>query len=80
MIIFLSEMGYIQESNSPLYLAAQGGHLNVVRTLIASKVWVNQTNHNNETALFAASYKGYLEVVTELLAAGAATSIKEYKV
>lgn len=56
------------------------GHVSTVKYLIQAKVWTNQTNQNNETALFTAVERNHHEVVMELLNGGASTAIKEYKV
>ena len=59
----------------PLTAAATGGHLEVVRLLLARGANVNASNAiNGVSPLFISSYMGHGEVVRELLAHGATAS------
>ncbi len=58
--------------STALMYAAQQGHLEIVKRLIAvHKVNVNAENYQGNTALMMASQKDYVEVVKALLLAGA---------
>lgn len=56
---------------SPFLLAAQRGHLNVVKHLIKTGVDINQQNAQLMTALYLAVNAGMYEVVQALIEAGA---------
>jgi ankyrin repeat protein len=53
---------------TPLLLAAEKGHLEIVTALLARDANVNQTNQRGDTPLLLAAEKGHLEIVTALLA------------
>jgi ankyrin repeat protein len=58
---------------TPLYVAAQQGHLAVVKYLITQgKAAVNQACQDGATPLYVAARKGYLEVVRYLIERGQA--------
>lgn len=57
--------------NTPLQVAAQWGHLGLVRTLIEGGADVNRANNSGETAILLAVEEKRVEVVGELLKAGA---------
>lgn len=59
--------------NTLLTIAANEGHTELVRLLIANKAKLNARNLNGETALQLAAYRGYEPIVHMLLAAGAST-------
>lgn len=56
----------------PLFLASVGGHVPVVKLLLARSANPSRINHQTHTSpLAAASFLGFLEIVAALLAAGA---------
>jgi len=59
------------ERSTGLHLAAQGGHLLLVKELISRKVDVQARDVKQRTALHVAASEGYPEVALELLVAGA---------
>jgi len=67
----LNERTELSESIFALYIAAQKGHLEVVKTLLDGGVNYNQAMINGETPLCIAAKKGHLEVVEALLEYGA---------
>eukprot|EP00457_Paulinella_chromatophora_P010611 gb/GEZN01010719.1/.p1 GENE.gb/GEZN01010719.1/~~gb/GEZN01010719.1/.p1 ORF type:complete len:348 (-),score=67.13 gb/GEZN01010719.1/:52-1095(-) len=56
---------------SPLYVAAQDGHLDVCQYLVAHKAEVNQCNDFGTAPLFMACQNGHLPVAQWLVAVGA---------
>jgi len=60
-----------EDDYSPLHLAAIGGHLEVVKLLLARGAEVGAVNTSGVTPLHEAAYGGHQEVVRLLLAAGA---------
>ena len=62
---------------TPLYIAAQNGHLNVVKYLVKKGADVNKTTHGN-TPFIAAAARGHLDVVKYLVKKGADVN-KAYK-
>ena len=56
---------------TPLYVASENGHLEIVKFLIASGGSVNEGDKDGITPLMIASNYGHFEVVKVLLAAGA---------
>lgn len=59
------------DGDTALHHAASGGHLAIVRTLIAAGADVNQRNNQGKSALHEAAQAWHPEVVSALLAAGA---------
>jgi ankyrin repeat protein len=64
------------ENDTPLTLAAAGGHAKLVKALLEKRADVDATNHSRATALSGASEKGHVEVVKLLLASGANVNLK----
>ena len=52
---------------TPLYLASENGHLDVVKELIAHRADINKGTDVGATPLYAASVNGHVKVVNELL-------------
>ena len=63
----LTPMTSAQRDANLLYISAEIGDMEVVETLIAAGVDINQTGHGT-TPLYIASQHGYVDVVTRLLA------------
>ena len=61
----------MNDGSTPLFIACQEGHTEIVAKLLASNANVNQTRDDGVTALIIACHKGHTEVVTTLLAANA---------
>ena len=56
---------------TPLYIAAQEGHLEVVRCLVGQGANVDQDNKDGSTPLYIAAHHGHLAVVQLLVENGA---------
>ena len=52
---------------TPLYVAAQNGHLDIVKALLEAGADRNQAMNSGATPLFIAAEKGHLDVVEMLL-------------
>jgi ankyrin repeat protein len=61
---------------TPLFIASNGGHCDVVDALIRGGAVINQTTHAGSTSLFVASYKGHAACVNALLRARADLSLE----
>ncbi len=59
-----------------LILASRGGHLEIVKALIANGANVNHQNNYGNTALIEASSKNHLEIVKALIANGANVNLQ----
>jgi len=66
------EYGY-----TPLYTAAEEGHVEVVRVLLNHGANVNITDKNGFSPLYAADQRRHVEVVRELLNRGAKVDITD---
>jgi len=64
---------------TPLLVASQNGHLEVVRELLARGAAVDAADNRGFTPLYIASREGHVEVVRELLARGAAADTTNSK-
>lgn len=64
------------ENDTPLTLAAAGGHPKLVKALLEKRADVDATNHSRASALSGASEKGHAEIVRLLLASGANVNLK----
>ena len=63
--------GTTDDGTTPLFVAAQQGHLEVVRFLVESGADKDQgTTHDGTTPLFIAAQHGHLEVVRFLVESG----------
>jgi ankyrin repeat protein len=71
------EAGDHDDDPSPLILAAERGHVGVVRLLLARGADVNATDSFGDTALHEAVCEGHEEVVSILLSCGADPSRKD---
>ena len=65
----------ILNRTTPLYIAAQQGHIQVVHELLNHGANVNITNSFEETPLITASRYGHIQVVKELLTRDASVNI-----
>ena len=61
---------------TPLYVAAQNGHLTVVEALVKAGATVDQAEANGVTPLYIASQKGHTKVCTFLLESGAHREVR----
>ena len=59
-----------EDGATPLCIASQNGHLEIVKVLIAAGADVNQATKNGCTPLYVASLYGHLEVIKVLIASG----------
>jgi ankyrin repeat protein len=65
-------------SAAPLVIAADKGHIDIVRLLIQAGANINDDQSFYPTALICASIRGYAPIVRLLLDAGADTSLHSY--
>lgn len=65
-----------RNDKAPIHWAAQGGHLAVVKYLLAKGAPVNALNVQKENALVYAAEQGHLKLAAFLIANGAAVNIK----
>jgi hypothetical protein len=63
------------EGRTPLMLAAMGGYVDVIATLISSGAAVDDQDNCGQTALWYASFNGYVDVVKKLLEAMASLEL-----
>ncbi len=56
---------------SPLYIASQNGHIDVVKELVASGAQIDLQENTGTSPLYIASQNGHIDVVKELVASGA---------
>ena len=61
----------VNDGATPLFIAAQQGHLEVARLLLEANADKDQANENGTTPLFIAAQQGHLEVPRLLLGANA---------
>eukprot|EP01088_Endostelium_zonatum_P012378 TRINITY_DN26580_c0_g1_i1.p1 TRINITY_DN26580_c0_g1~~TRINITY_DN26580_c0_g1_i1.p1 ORF type:complete len:154 (+),score=56.08 TRINITY_DN26580_c0_g1_i1:39-500(+) len=65
------------QGNTPLHYAAAGGHLEVVKILLAAPgIKVNEPNGVGDLPIHKAAWKGFAEVINALVAGGADLSGK----
>ena len=60
---------------TPLYVASQNGHVEVVRLLIDAGALINQAKNSGATPILAASQDGHVDVVRLLIDGGATVKI-----
>jgi len=65
------------DGSTPMKLASQYGHLDIVRLLLQSGAAVDPCNKDGWTPLMLASQNGYLDIVRLLLQTGAAVGPHE---
>ena len=61
-----SDYGY-----TPLYLAAERGHIDIVKLLINNGANISEKSSDGETPLYWVAREGYVDIVKLLLSAGA---------
>ena len=66
-IASLMEEGACPDGITPLHMAAQEGHLDIVRYLVERGADFNQADKWGQTPLHAAAYNGHIEVVRYLI-------------
>ena len=66
-----------RNNETPLHIASQNGHLEIVKLLIASGGLVNDANRDGETPLHLATSTGNLEVIKVLIASSADLDCKD---
>eukprot|EP00731_Ephydatia_muelleri_P032874 Em0024g418a len=59
------------DGRSPLYMASQEGHLDVVKTLIEAGANIHQAEKDGQSPLFISCLNGHLDIVKTLIEAGA---------
>jgi len=64
---------------TPLHMAAEQGHVNVVTFLLSNKAEVSTANIVNSTALHSAAEKGHANIVELLLTSGACVNLRTSK-
>lgn len=64
-------------SNTPLKIAVENGHVDVLKVLIAAKCDINQRSNSGSTALHHAARRGRDDCIEILLVAGANTDIQD---
>jgi len=74
--IYQITVKHTEPSPAPLWIAAETGQVNTVRTLLENGVDVDAKNAKGATALWLAASNGHLEVVRLLLEKGAAVDAK----
>jgi ankyrin repeat protein len=62
-------------AHSPLFEAATGNHMDVVKYLIGKGADVNLINRRRRTPIFEPALKGYLEIVKYLVTKGASVNV-----
>ena len=82
MVQYLLEQGadkdkVMNEGASPLWMAAQEGHLAVIQCLLEHGADVNKTRTNGMTPLHAAALNGHAEVLTCLMNWGASLTARD---
>jgi ankyrin repeat protein len=69
----------VKYGSTPLLLAANNGHLSIVRELIRRGANVNALSKSGLTAIVYAAGNGHLDIVKELIAAGAIVDDEVFK-
>ena len=70
---------YVQENTTPLHIAANSGHLNIVSLLVREGATINMRDSFGYTPLHFAAKRGYLDIVKFLVENGADVNAKEDK-
>ena len=66
-----------ESGRTPLYVAAQDGHVELVKELLKARADTSICNNDGETALHAAAGAGHADVVSELLKAKANVNVHD---
>ncbi len=67
---------FAQKKERKLFLAAEDGHVELVRTLLEAGVNPNASSEGGFTALMWAAARGHIDVVQALLGSGAESEIR----
>lgn len=67
-----------QTGKTPLFIAAQEGHIAVVKALLAQDAAVNQARQDGATPFHIAKQKGFKDIVKWLGGPSAISSLKDY--
>ena len=67
------------DGSTPSYIAAQEGHLKIIRFLIQAGADMNPARTNGWTALTGASHYGHVEFCGRLLIAGAIAQPRDFQ-
>lgn len=69
LLVAKAQVDFPHDNVTPLSIAAQEGHANVVRVLMGSGANTTKENNNHASPLFLAARNGHTNVVQQLLEA-----------